>query len=627
MRLRAIAFALVAVAGVAAAALWLGRTAAAYVERTTLALVSEGLAAAGEGWAEAATDGLIVTLTGEAPDEGSRLRAVEIVKRIVDPRRVRDVTGLAAAAAPGPAPPFAIEAIRDGTEVSLIGLAPEASGRAAVRAALDAAGFAGTVADMLETVDHAAPAGWDAALAFGLAALAELPRAKVSIAPGEVSASALAASEAERAALEARLEAARPAGVTLALAVTTPRPTISPFRLDFALTADGGARLDVCAAESAADAAAVAAAAGLPAADCALGVGAPSPDWAAAAAAGIAAVRAMGGGRFTMRDVDAELAPPEGAAAAQVAAATAALKRELPGVFSLRAPEPVAESETAEAADDAAGAGPWFDAVLAADGAVRLSGTVADAASRDAIVAVAAALFGHERVADATVLAAPLPEGWPARVLAGVEALALMKEGRLEVTPERVSVEGAAAAADGRARAEALLAAKAPGATRLAVRFDPVAAATEAKARALVDDPAGACRDAVAASLERQAIVFEPGAEALGEAGAAAVAAVARVLTDCPPLDFEIAGHTDSAGAPERNQALSEARAAAVKAALEASDLPHMRFAARGYGAALPVADNATEEGRAANRRIEFRLAAPASEAASATGEARVGPR
>jgi OOP family OmpA-OmpF porin len=111
----------------------------------------------------------------------------------------------------------------------------------------------------------------------------------------------------------------------------------------------------------------------------------------------------------------------------------------------------------------------------------------------------------------------------------------------------------------------------------------------------------------VAEVLAGTPIVFAPGAGALGEDGAAAVDAVAAVLRECPAIAFEIGGHTDSSGSADANDRLSEARAEAVRERLAADPtLSHVALAARGYGAAQPVADNATEEGRARNRRIVF---------------------
>jgi len=256
MRLRALVFVLIAGVGVGAAALRLGDAAAAYVEHGAHAEVAAGLAASGEDWAAAEADGLIVTLTGAAPDEARRLRAVEIVRQIVDPNRVRDATTLAAAAPIDP-PGFALELMRNEGEVSLIGLAPEEAGQDEIARALASAGLDVAVSDMLESVAHPPPPGWEPALRFGLAALGSLPRAKISVTPGRVEVTALAESDDERETIEADLRARLPDGVRLASRITAPRPVIAPFRLDFTLDADGS-RFAACTAETEADAAAIA---------------------------------------------------------------------------------------------------------------------------------------------------------------------------------------------------------------------------------------------------------------------------------------------------------------------------------------------------------------------------------
>lgn len=72
------------------------------------------------------------------------------------------------------------------------------------------------------------------------------------------------------------------------------------------------------------------------------------------------------------------------------------------------------------------------------------------------------------------------------------------------------------------------------------------------------------------------------------------------------PISIE--GHTDSTGSPELNLRLSEDRAAAVRAALVAHGLAPSEVTSTGFGLARPVADNATADGRAANRRVEIVL-------------------
>jgi OOP family OmpA-OmpF porin len=80
-----------------------------------------------------------------------------------------------------------------------------------------------------------------------------------------------------------------------------------------------------------------------------------------------------------------------------------------------------------------------------------------------------------------------------------------------------------------------------------------------------------------------------------------------QILTRHSDLKVEIAGHTDSTGTDEYNLGLSKRRAQAVVDYLIAHGANAGNITAKGYGEAEPVADNATDTGRAANRRVELR--------------------
>jgi len=81
-----------------------------------------------------------------------------------------------------------------------------------------------------------------------------------------------------------------------------------------------------------------------------------------------------------------------------------------------------------------------------------------------------------------------------------------------------------------------------------------------------------------------------------------------RVLRDDPDLRVEIRGHTDNHGTDDYNLRLSGQRAESVRSYLVGHGIAGERVVARGYGAGLPIDDNATDEGRARNRRVEARL-------------------
>jgi len=83
---------------------------------------------------------------------------------------------------------------------------------------------------------------------------------------------------------------------------------------------------------------------------------------------------------------------------------------------------------------------------------------------------------------------------------------------------------------------------------------------------------------------------------------------VAKVMKEFDKTVVEVAGHTDSTGSDAYNQGLSERRAAAVAQYLTSQGIDRQRLITVGMGESMPVADNATAEGRAANRRVEITM-------------------
>jgi len=80
-----------------------------------------------------------------------------------------------------------------------------------------------------------------------------------------------------------------------------------------------------------------------------------------------------------------------------------------------------------------------------------------------------------------------------------------------------------------------------------------------------------------------------------------------NLLNEHSDLKVEIGGHTDATGSAEVNEKLSAARAEAVKTQLVKMGIAESRLATKGYGSSQPIADNATPEGKAKNRRVEFK--------------------
>ena len=83
---------------------------------------------------------------------------------------------------------------------------------------------------------------------------------------------------------------------------------------------------------------------------------------------------------------------------------------------------------------------------------------------------------------------------------------------------------------------------------------------------------------------------------------------VVQMLADNPKINLEIHGHTDNIGSDADNMILSEQRAKAVKKYIQSKGISPLRMKTIANGERLPISDNATETGRKANRRVEFKI-------------------
>ena len=109
-------------------------------------------------------------------------------------------------------------------------------------------------------------------------------------------------------------------------------------------------------------------------------------------------------------------------------------------------------------------------------------------------------------------------------------------------------------------------------------------------------------------ALPTSNIVFNKNSTTLTDDAKDVLEDVAAAILGYSDLVVEIAGHTDTTGDAVRNLSLSKQRASAVRDYLVEIDVPANRLSPIGYGETAPIRDNDTDAGRAANRRIEFKL-------------------
>ena len=101
---------------------------------------------------------------------------------------------------------------------------------------------------------------------------------------------------------------------------------------------------------------------------------------------------------------------------------------------------------------------------------------------------------------------------------------------------------------------------------------------------------------------------FKPGSAELTKKSREILDQAAAALVKSAAISIEIQAHTDNQGKEAKNQLLSEARAKSVAEYLESKGVGRTRMQTRGYGESQPLANNNTAEGRALNRRVEFRV-------------------
>lgn len=101
-------------------------------------------------------------------------------------------------------------------------------------------------------------------------------------------------------------------------------------------------------------------------------------------------------------------------------------------------------------------------------------------------------------------------------------------------------------------------------------------------------------------------INFETGRSDIKTESQKTIDEIAEMLKNNSSLKVSIEGHTDNVGTPATNKTLSENRAKAVMNALIAKGIDKSRLSAKGWGQDKPISDNATEDGKAKNRRVEI---------------------
>ncbi len=253
------------------------------------------------------------------------------------------------------------------------------------------------------------------------------------------------------------------------------------------------------------------------------------------------------------------------------------------------------------------------------DGPVTLTGFVPSEEARAALVAEAKTLF-PDGVVDEMQVARGVPSPtWSAAALQNLKALQMLDRGGVNAVDAEFTLFGEVDDITHKTRAEASLANFESGYTSLITVSAPEPVIIEEPApveEPVVEAPAPAptvaidtCQDEFNSALKDK-INFASSRAVIRPASFPVLDQLATVAKKCAGYRIEIQGHTDSSGPAEMNMNLSQMRADAVLTYLGNKGVNTTGYLAKGYGENVWVGDNRTADGRAANRRIEFKVSA-----------------
>jgi OOP family OmpA-OmpF porin len=229
-----------------------------------------------------------------------------------------------------------------------------------------------------------------------------------------------------------------------------------------------------------------------------------------------------------------------------------------------------------------------------ANAPILVTGTVADEASKAGLLARLREVYGAERVVDqVSIGTVATPANWNEHVqrLIGPN-LKLISRGQLKVDGSNVSLRGDVASEAQRQQI----------ATDIAASLNPTYVVNNGLRVAATE------QGVLDAALANRIIEFESGKATLTDSGRGILDQMAAALQRLHGIRVEVIGHTDNAGSRAGNLSLSQARAEAVKNYVANRGINPELIAVSGEGPDRPVADNRTAEGRARNRRIEFKV-------------------
>lgn len=631
------------------------------IENDLRARSMEALEGAGLGWARSTFSGRDATLTGLAPEEGDPSKAVALLRRVWGVRVVDARTDLIQKVED-----FLWSATRtEGDRIKLSGFVPAEASRRSVLSAVKSTLPGFRIEDTMQLA-RGAPSRdiFLSGVGFGLRQLAALKEGSVELSGTTLSIAGQAPDQASLKAIRARLMSGMPEGLKLGREALT-GPVISDYVWNAALSGNQVVMSGYAPSAGVRDQLFQHAKKLFPrhAVIDRVEIGEGAPDgFTKAAMISIAQLYKLEDGKASLYGETFSLkgrASDKPTAATVRTAFTKAIGAPLTATADITAPEPPAPAAPEPVAAAPQPESPYVTKARIENGTMELTGSVPSEDARIALVTATRGRFPDLSVKDSLEVRPGGDAGWQACLLAGISGLGQLLSGKLSMTDlvldlkgktdddeiasavtsevrgmasqdciTSVDVESSGAkqaearrlaeeqerlaeAARRKAEEEARLAAEAEARRKAEeeARLAAARAAEEAR-RAAARSEADKCEKLLGAAVAEGSINFKRADAALDSKSKPTLDRLVEIANECPTFKISIEGHTDSEGIPERNDPLSERRAQAVVDYLVDAGVEADRLSSIGYGAERPIADNETAEGRAKNRRIEFKVLA-----------------
>ncbi len=545
----------------------------------------------GYSWASARTDGLIVEIAGIAPSADVRDAALGGLRALFGQSNVHDKTNVAAL-------PDGLDQIlnlqKSGDSIEIFGaIIGEDSRRELISASYEKWGE--RVTDItLQTLPGNSRKHWKSELNFIIEALAIPEIIRIEMRGDDVKMTAVVTSEVSETEVIAKLDRIRADGSELAYQLNVvPDLDSPPFTFNAQINPSSSRILD-CIMETQADReqiiAALSQAERIVTGTCQLAAGAPDENWRMAIINAVNAVTSSDSVEILVSGREIRLMPLNQETDDRLRAANIA---DIPSGYRIVRLSPPLHTDFQAST---------VRIVKGANGNIEFDGGFPSETERKAAILYSSLIFDSAVIEDNSIVYRDQDDPDGESIIAAGEALNLLYAGTLTMSEDRIVIDGITDTPKGEEQVLAFL----------LDHFDPHMLDLRIDYDARINAPPPQMTPVRCVTLfndvqAKSPIKFSPGSAQLTADAWVTIDELSNLVDDCVHLPIEVAGHTDSQGRAEMNQELSELRARAVLFALEAGR-ERSNMTAAGYGESQPIADNNTEEGREANRRIEFRL-------------------